>query len=310
VVRLRTLAMLFANLRDEMGTGRAGTNATRLVRGRRKRVEDADGNEREERLDRYVVSRRRRHGFGKGKELVLLDGTGSLELNRRLFGEEVQERRTAVARQGVTVQVTAPTNNKFRLLRGPDADRNRRVMHRLIADLDALLGGSLLVGCTKALREKLIEEGAIGDGRSMHFGAERGMNSAEELEGVLVIGREQPKLPVLEDLARGFAVDSPEPFVSVLDEDEEGRLPRYRRHRRMRDGSEAWAEVSAHPDPFAQALLEQVREAGIVQMADRVRPVWHDRLVVIATDVPVDLEVDLLVTQDQLMTGAKSPRTS
>src|SRR5690349_15363083 len=99
-------------------------------------------------------------------------------------------------------------------------------MHRLIADLDALLGGSLLVGCTKALREKLIEEGAIGDGRSMHFGAERGMNSAEGLEGVLVIGREQPKLPVLEDVARGFAVDSPEPFVSVLDEDEEGRLPR------------------------------------------------------------------------------------
>ena len=62
---LRTLAMLFADLRDEIGTGRAGTNATRLVRGRRKRVKDADGNEREERLDRYVVSRPRRHGFGK-----------------------------------------------------------------------------------------------------------------------------------------------------------------------------------------------------------------------------------------------------
>ena len=47
-------------------------------------------------------------------------------------------------------------------------------MRRLIADLDALLGGSLLVGCTKELEEKLIEEGAIGGGRSMHFGAERG----------------------------------------------------------------------------------------------------------------------------------------
>ena len=153
-------------------------------------------------------------------------------------------------------------------------------MRRLIADLDTLLDGSLLVGCTKELREKLIEEGAVAEDRCMHFGAERGMNSAEELAGVLVIGREQPRLPALEDLARGFAVASPEPFVSVLDGDEEGRLPAHRRRRRMRDGSEVWAEVSAHPDPFAQALLEQAREAGIVQMADRVRAVWHERLVV------------------------------
>src|SRR3954447_1435238 len=102
---LRTLAMLFATLRDEMGTGRAGTNATRLVRGRRKRVKDADGNEREERLDRYVVSRPRAHGFGRSKEVVLLDGTGNLELNRRLFGQAVQERRAAGARPGVPVHV-------------------------------------------------------------------------------------------------------------------------------------------------------------------------------------------------------------
>ena len=72
------------------GPDAAGTNATRLVRGRRKRVKDADGNEREERLDRYVVSRPRRHGFGEDKELILLDGTGSLGLNRRLFGEDVR----------------------------------------------------------------------------------------------------------------------------------------------------------------------------------------------------------------------------
>ena len=47
-------------------------------------------------------------------------------------------------------------------------------MHRLIADLDALLGGSLLVGCTKRLREKLIEEGAIGDGRTCTSGPSAG----------------------------------------------------------------------------------------------------------------------------------------
>ena len=66
-----------------------------------------------ERLDRYVVSRPRRHGFGDSKELILLDGTGSLELNRRLFGEDMEEHRTAVARQGLTIQVTAPSNRRL-----------------------------------------------------------------------------------------------------------------------------------------------------------------------------------------------------
>src|SRR3954454_17193544 len=35
-------------------------------------------------------------------------------------------------------------------------------------------------------------------------------------------------------------------------------------------------------------------------MADRVRAVWHERLIVLATDLPVDLDVDLLVTEGEL----------
>src|SRR5919206_2443273 len=74
----------------------------------------------------------------------------------------------------------------------------------------------------------------------------------------------------------------------------------------MRDGAEAWADVSGHPDANAQALLEQMREAGVVQMADRIRSVWKPKPIVIATDVPVDLDVDLLVTQGELMTAVSA----
>ena len=105
-------------------------------------------------------------------------------------------------------------------------------------------------------------------------------------------------------IARGFTIASDEPFVSVLDDNEEGELRLYRRRRRMRDGSEVWAEVRSHPDPFARALLEQMREAAVAQMADRVRAIWNDRLTVIATNVPVDLDVTHLVTQGELMRAA------
>ena len=74
---------LFSNLRTEIGTSRDGTNGTRLVRGRVKKVDRADGSTREERLDRYVVSRPRGHGLGSGAELILLDGTGSLDAEPR-----------------------------------------------------------------------------------------------------------------------------------------------------------------------------------------------------------------------------------
>jgi hypothetical protein len=40
-------------------------------------------------------------------------------------------------------------------------------------------------------------------------------------------------------------------------------------------------------------------------MADRVRAVWHERLIVLATDLPVDLDVDLLVTWGELSRVAR-----
>ena len=138
----------------------------------------------------------------------------------------------------------------------------------------------------------------------MHFGAERGMNSAERCEAVLVIGREQPS----STSSRTTPAGSRSPQMSLSSRcstsKEEGELRLYRRRRRMRDGSEVWAEVRSHPDPFARALLEQMREAAIAQMADRVRAVWHERLTVIATSVPVDLDVTQLVTQGELMRAA------
>jgi hypothetical protein len=40
-------------------------------------------------------------------------------------------------------------------------------------------------------------------------------------------------------------------------------------------------------------------------MADRVRAVWHERLIVIATGLPVDIDVDLLITQGELMRAVR-----
>ena len=135
---------------------------------------------------------------------------------------------------------------------------------------------------------------------SLHYGAERGINLAEHCECALIIGREQPNVYEIEAMARAFMMESDQTFRSILDENGEGTLPTYERARRMRDGSVGLQKVTAHPDPVAQLFLEQVREAGVVQLADRVRAVWNPKLIIVATDVPVDLDIDELMTEREL----------
>jgi hypothetical protein len=304
-VGYRQLANFFSNIRLELTTSRKGANSVRLV-FREKKIEGQDGKAAKERFPRYVVNRKRGVLFSSGTEMILLDGTGSPELNRLVFGDHVQESRYAVQRQGLTVQVVSNTNSKYRLLHRTEADRHRARLLQLIADLRTIYGDKLLVGCTMELERKLAEEGTLDGVTSMHFGAERGMNTAETCLAALVIGREQPSAHAIEGMARAFMVRDERTFESVLDQNEEGDLPTFRRCRRLRDGRELWAEVRSHPDPVARGFLELIREAAVVQMADRVRAVWSPKLIIIATSLPVDLDVELLVTEAELLRDVRA----
>jgi hypothetical protein len=302
--RLRPLARLLNSLRKELSTGRAGTNATR-----RTWVEeittDQGGQKHKERVLRYVINRRRQHKLyvenNERAEVLLLDGTGSERLNQLVFGWGVKEHRFAVERLGRIIQLTDTTNSKHQLLYRKSASKNRKDVVKIIRHLHTIYGDKLLVGAPMPIERKLIEDGALDDVLSLHYGAERDVNLAEHCECVLVIGREQPNVYAIEAMARAFMMKDPQPFVSILDENGEGKLPTYERARRMRDGSMVLGEVTAHPDPVAQLFLEQVREAGIVQMVDRVRAVWNPKLIIVATNLPIDLDVDQLMKERELL---------
>jgi hypothetical protein len=122
--------------------------------------------------------------------------------------------------------------------------------------------------------------------RVTHFGAVRGLNTFETCETVVILGREQPSAGAIEALARPFAATDPEPLIPF------GGYARQCRARRLRDGSPGIEVVEVHPDPRCQELLEQVREAEIVQAVDRVRPVFNWRRIILLTNLPVDVTVD------------------
>jgi hypothetical protein len=256
----RKLRALFKNLITELRTSRPGTNGTRLVRGRRRMVDGV-----EERLDRYVISRTRE--ISQNVERIVLDGTASLLLNRHAFGEQVQERRYAVPRKGLRIQVKTHTNSKARLL-GARGEENRAELGAMIADLDDLVPGEVLVGASKKVRRKLEEDGLLEGVRAVHYGGERGLNVFEHCQAVLVAGREEMNLRDLEDQARGFVLDREAPFQSLLDQNEEGWLLPYRRRRRMADGSVVWGTVSAHPE-LVDCEIDHLVTAGELRAALR-----------------------------------------
>jgi hypothetical protein len=71
----------------------------------------------------------------------------------------------------------------------------------------------------------------------------------------------------------------------------------------MRDGSTQSVKVKVHPDRRVQAVVEQAREAEMLQAIDRLRLIHSPRkkIVCILCNIPLDIPVDELVTWRELV---------
>lgn len=233
--------------------------------------------------------------------VLALDGTGSLLLNRKVFGEQMTGQRFPVPRDAEVVQVRAKSFSRRSLAgsrttspatQSKHVDEARRLRKRVIDLLETIPGDILLVtykAVEELLRPELPARIHIG-----HFGAVRGLNSFKHCETVVILGREQPGPQAIERMTRAFAATDAEPLIPF------GGYALQCRAYRLR-GREAHVEVvPVHPDPRCQEMLEQVREAEIVQAVDRVRPVFNRRRVILLTNLPLDITVDRVVPWQDL----------
>jgi hypothetical protein len=137
-----------------------------------------------------------------------------------------------------------------------------------------------------------------------HFGNIRGTNDFEDHDVVVILGREQPSSRAAERRAMAIWYDTERP-IRQIKEDGRGQVqyPYGERHYRMWDGTRREVRVRVHPDRRVQAVVEQVREAEMIQAIDRLRLIHTPRkkMVVILCNVPVDLPVDDLITWRQLV---------
>ena len=99
-----------------------------------------------------------------------------------------------------------------------------------------------------------------------HFGNIRGTNEFEGHDVVIILGREQPSPRDAERRAMAIWYDTKQ-AIRCLPPDAKGQAqyPYRLRSYTMRDGSRREANVRVHPDRRVQAVVEQTREAEMLQ---------------------------------------------
>jgi hypothetical protein len=265
--------------------------------------------------ERLIAQGRRRWPFEA--RLLVLDGTANPEILKALVPELRVSDEIRVERNAFVVQVTDRTFYRGSLLKSAEAgeEGNRYDPARwkeVCGFIEGIAQGSrTLVVTNKRVRcqltgedaERLPISGKFGNADIAHFGNIRGSNEFKDHDAVIILGRDEPNIEAAEQRAMAIWYDTKEPIKRISQSGPHPNYPKERRAYSTRDNSDGTVGVSVHPDPRVQAVVEQVREAEMLQAIDRLRLIHAERrkTVYILCSIPLDIPVDELVTWKQLI---------
>lgn len=243
--------------------------------------------------------------WAAGTPTLLLDGTGDAGLYRRLVGP-VRHVAVQIPRDAEVVQVVGKGFSRQSLTGrdawgNPRSPQKRQEAAELRQQLGAFLAGlgrRIFLATYTQVEDLLLKEGALGaNTATAHFGAVRGINTWQDREVAVVVGRQQCGLRDLEAQTRPWLAGDERPLRTA-----ESYLWT-RREISLADGHREGLVVQTHPDPRCQAVLEQMREAEILQAIDRVRPIFNRRTIYLLAPVVCDLVVDRVARWPELWRG-------
>jgi len=161
---------------------------------------------------------------------------------------------------------------------------------------------------THSTIEKFVrKELGLDKDRTMHFYNLRGRNDFKNIEGLFVLGSPYPKIESV--LHIGIAL-APDRIFELSKKNENGPafppyIPVEREFRLSKMGIQAVKNqfgpasgavaktIWAYPEPFLNAILNQLREAELMQAVYRARPLTNPADVWIFSDIPIqEIELD------------------
>lgn len=239
----------------------------------------------------------------KSAPLIMLDADLDEVIARR-FCPNIRLEHLRARPGASVVQVSDQTLSNAALLKNPGADRRRADVRRIIEREVSQAAGQVLVVATKDVLNALFEDMGqkVGDDPTSLrlLGAEArwfgpgllGINRYETFSTIILIGRLQPPVGIIENQLRALFGDSEKPLALVSD----GKLESSSGQKIMlTNGSASEAKVQLHPDDRATSLLRQSREAQSEQAIARLRLIGATtpKRVVVLSNVPLpSLQVD------------------
>jgi hypothetical protein len=268
--------------------------------------------------DGLIAQGRRPWPFDR-RRLLVLDGTANAEILGQFVPSLGTVPEIRVQRNARVIQVSNMTFYRGSLIkRTSRADGKPKLepTARLL-EVGEFVARTALTGKTLVVTNKPVRCALTGEDEHSslaisaqyrgadiaHFGNIRGSNEFEGHEIVVILGRDEPSVQDAEQRAMAIWYDTTEPIRRITP-DLKGRINYQSRTRRhlMRDGSTKPVNVAVHPEPRVQAVVEQSREAEMIQAVDRLRLIHNEKrkTVYILCNIPLDLAVDELVTWKQL----------
>lgn len=226
---------------------------------------------------------------------LILDATADERLLHVVW-PQIEIVRIDAVRRGNIVQVRDRSGSLEQL-----GDESKLDMKQLCTFLQRIgkRYGQVAVASTAAI-EEVIRQKLPNVVEQMHFGDVRGINAFELCDALVVVGRQHPFWEGVEADAKALMFD----VDTALEGTHEPQLRGYSFKGRSRAG----ARVQVHCSELVQACMEQIREAEIVQAADRARPVNRSVDIFLVTSVPTELPIDRVVTWSDLVVGTEFGR--
>jgi hypothetical protein len=221
---------------------------------------------------------------------LVLDATADEELTRVVL-PGAHFHAIELARNAHVVQIRDRRLSRFALTKHVDKDRNLALVQASLDRITARYKSGLLVTFIDVENAfHLPHEWNVA-----HFGNIRGIDAHKDLEAVVLVGTYLPPVQSVEHEAGALAARLPE------ERDFQGSYTTMERAFRLREGMVS-ASIWGHPDAFAQRVLEQKREAEMLQAIDRLRLVHapSKKPVFILSNLPLDIAVNETVTLGQL----------
>ena len=232
--------------------------------------------------------------------VIWMDATANPYLYRDIFGRDIKVVAPRVQMAGTVYQVYARLNNKDRLVGGGSRQKSKRVDHTaeraLIKQQVAQIVRRGKYQNPAIVTFKAIVDDDFGAFPRAHFGGLRGTNRLQACDALIVVGTPSASLTALRDQAAMLLPKRMRPFDLTWSD----RTLSYPGQAYGYDVSGFWH------DKTLQALLEDTREAELVQAAHRVRPLFRPVDVWLLTNLPLtDLPPNVLLSLTDLFESPK-----